>query len=927
MAFNPFTSFRKHQKVWMATVLLLCMVTFVLCTGVGGDLSERLLNFFRPRSGSVMAELDGRTIYSDDLQRIKDQRKMAEKFVRMAMEVVITRINDNLTQDEAAAGKTAKTQRENIRKRLGGVEAELKARLAKPRYFEGDLKLESLVDFMLWLKQADRLEINLTAESVNEMFYREVIAVVPTGGDGRVPLFAPQDESRILYDMRRDFPGITGANVAQALMDEYRVRIAQLAAFQAQGQRFRDGLRATDKNVLREMQLLKPRYPEEVRAPLSPAQMWDIYKQKRTPYDVALVPVRVDRFRDKIKDPDADKLKSYFEAHKTQPYDPTSPKPGFEIAQMVKAAWIMADPASPAYEKPAQLVSLLEITPPVPVIGPFDALASAVRLGASPLAFDASMERNYESARRRRLDPRLSVNIQDILDADPSAKYLIASLTEPAGPALLSYLLKPTAAGVASSVGVAAADPLAALAPYRVDGAAGVQAEVDRLVAEENKPRVQLAAAMVSLAATSPFAAPAVWLDADRGTRFLPLAAVKKEFQERYEAQLARTWTAANMALVKEKLDPLAGKDRALEIWIPKLVAQYGLRHGATDKFYDRFEIGSAPELAPLREGFEKDREFINIQLGTAGTPEMLHEGDFHKLFFGTSDSSSGRYVIRPWPPILDIKENPSRGQAARKVSMFEQSGKPILFWKTDEKFARAADKLDEVLSRVLETWKTEKAREELALPRAKEIAQALLKSGGDFAPAVRAEAKKLDVTPVIVRGLTVLHPDRGGDLQGFGQNRAYREFPLPKELNVDADNAKLYPREDMVKQLLALTRPEKPIQSDFKTLDDLNKELFEVIKKLPETERARKFVQVLTNKPHTMFWVAAVVGMPGADMRDFAEAYKKAADFPRDAFIALAQEDAARQYQDALLQQLRRDMGYKIRADEAARKSFDTSD
>ena len=33
MAFNPFVSFQKNQKFWMAAVLILCMVTFVLCTG------------------------------------------------------------------------------------------------------------------------------------------------------------------------------------------------------------------------------------------------------------------------------------------------------------------------------------------------------------------------------------------------------------------------------------------------------------------------------------------------------------------------------------------------------------------------------------------------------------------------------------------------------------------------------------------------------------------------------------------------------------------------------------------------------------------------------------------------------------------------------------------------------------------------------
>ena len=53
MAFNPFTSFRKYQKFWMACILLLCMVTFVLCTGVGGDLSDRLLRWFGGSRGNV----------------------------------------------------------------------------------------------------------------------------------------------------------------------------------------------------------------------------------------------------------------------------------------------------------------------------------------------------------------------------------------------------------------------------------------------------------------------------------------------------------------------------------------------------------------------------------------------------------------------------------------------------------------------------------------------------------------------------------------------------------------------------------------------------------------------------------------------------------------------------------------------------------
>lgn len=926
MAFNPFSAFRKNQKVWMAGVLLLCMITFVLCTGVGGDLSDRLLRIFAPRHGNVLAQLDGRSIRAEDVQQIKTQRKIADKFVRLSMERVLANIEQRVNKLDPGSGKTGQAQRKVVLERLQLIEQELKPRMARSHYFEGDLKLDSLLDFMLWLKQADRLEIDLTSDDVRQMFEKEVFALTPVA-----ELLTGVETSRIIQiDMRREFPGVTDSAVLQALGDEYRVRIARLASYLAQPGTYQRRYQP-NKEAIRFLQFMKLRLPqfhsEEVRAPLSPAQLWDIYKEKRTQYDLSLVPVRVEFFRDKIKEPDTDKLKSFFEAHKSQPFDPASAKPGFEVPQMVKAAWIMADPASPAYERPAQAVSLLETTPRVAVVGPFDPLANAVLFGASSLAFDASMQRNYDAARRQSSQPDFKLTIPEILELDREAKYLMASLTEPALPALLSYLAKPTPAGVASAVASAGADPFAAIAPYLAEAYTPVQAEAEKLLAEENKPRLELAVALATLADTSPLAAPAIWLNADRTPRFLPLQAVKRAFQKNYEDNLARTWTAANMTAAKDKLDQLAGKDRAMEIWVPKLIAQYGFRHGATEKFYDKYGLDAAVELAPLREAFESDRVGININTGTSGTPEMLKEGDLYKLFFGSGDSGSGRYVARPWPPILDIKENLQRGLPARRVSLFEKSGKPFLFWKTDERFAHSPEKLDEVKERVLAAWQTDKAREELALPRAKEIAQALQKSGGDFSPVIREEAKKLNTSPIAIRGLAVLHPDVVGDPQGAGQSRSYREFPLPKELIVDRDNANLYPREDMVKQLLALTNLEKPLQSDYKPLDDLNKELFQITKKLPEKERAGKFVQVLTNRPHTVFWVGAVVGVPGADLKDFADAYKHAIGFPVDTFVTQAQEDAAKQYVDALLGQLRRELNFTFTGSEEARKSFDTSD
>ena len=37
MAFNPLANFQKYKKIWMASTILLCMVTFVLCSGFGGS--------------------------------------------------------------------------------------------------------------------------------------------------------------------------------------------------------------------------------------------------------------------------------------------------------------------------------------------------------------------------------------------------------------------------------------------------------------------------------------------------------------------------------------------------------------------------------------------------------------------------------------------------------------------------------------------------------------------------------------------------------------------------------------------------------------------------------------------------------------------------------------------------------------------------
>src|SRR5688572_10541324 len=89
MAFNPLVSFQKYRRFWMSMVLLLCMITFVLCTGVGGDLGDRIMTMFRGRGGRVLAELNGSSIYSSDFYELRERRNVANDFMRKACDIAI----------------------------------------------------------------------------------------------------------------------------------------------------------------------------------------------------------------------------------------------------------------------------------------------------------------------------------------------------------------------------------------------------------------------------------------------------------------------------------------------------------------------------------------------------------------------------------------------------------------------------------------------------------------------------------------------------------------------------------------------------------------------------------------------------------------------------------------------------------------------
>ena len=161
---------------------------------------------------------------------------------------------------------------------------------------------------------------------------------------------------------------------------------------------------------------------------------------------------------------------------------------------------------------------------------------------------------------------------------------------------------------------------------------------------------------------------------------------------------------------------------------------------------------------------------------------------------------------------------------------------------------------LQEIQRLLVEGWRFERARTEKALPRAQSIAQDLItnlqKTKLEIADA---ESAKLKRQRIPLTGLAPMHPEKMAD-----QTIDYFKQPLPKgEIP--------FARDDMMEDIVRLFNLTEPIKTDNKALDDINKMLFEKTrnnKKDPNGE----FVQILTNKPRTVFYVAVVTTLPFAD-------------------------------------------------------------
>lgn len=1023
MAFNLMGTFQKNKRFWMATILMICMVSFVFCTGMKGDMSERLPSLFGlGNRGPAVVTIDGRSITAKDLHDLRAQRNLADAMMRICADIASKRVTKELFEMGKKVDPNQDVEKlQQIKVQLEAIRETLDLRKSRPRYFDiGVAKFDDLVEFKLWQAEADRLGIYIDDIHLKILFENEFFSTQ------RVRWVSEEDVAMAQREaMARNFREASNTFVRRAVAEEFRVRIAQLAVASSQSSSFYRRMGRQGEGV--PLKFEDPDLPNLTRAPMTLAQLWDYYKTQRAEFDVKLIPVHVQDLLAELKDAKGNLLepndlqkREVFDKNKNKPNDPSSDDPGLEKPAHVQIEFVYADPLSADYLGRAKYVAQMKVT--------------------NPIAFDLLQSPLVTASRYMAVAQKEQGDLHRYYDAMVSKPLYHGAATlgerDVATP-ILARMAAKHAPAIASMIGAAALSPYNPLdthhatAGYLAWGAMGAppadpkddvrrvelrkQREQEVQAAVQSEARRRMPAYMTIFGAglsrfpldvAGPYLGMEDYYDNPiEHARIRPLytgETVQGEIKEMLANRTARERAQEAMAIVRKEMEKASGDAEKFKRALNKLVPEHKLTYGpAADKkgsYYSRFTIGDAKEFEILREGFAKYTDRINMYEGRDVTPaRLLKPADWWKMFFDGSESFSAGSLHRatPWPPEvrpdaarawkladrfvtqrMNIKEEDQRllhqhlaqhdpNQKAPPLDLFTSADMPILFWrsaelppnrpsdfdrvvrdlqkvtgdlakidadlnllKDNDKTAALKKKqtelkmtetdLKEILSRVTLGWKFEEARKTIALPRAKAIAEKLINEGRNV-QVIAEEAGKLKKDVILLPRLSQLYPDKVFENPQGARRVEYILPPLPKDTIP-------YPREDTMKEVLSLFDMKGPISIGNKDLDDVNKELYDKVSKDKDKNKPENFIQILTNKPRSIYYVALISKPPLADELEFKEAMLRA---PykigplRDLFAERAQEQEAKLYRANLITWLQESHKYTAPSDDA-RKQFD---
>lgn len=938
MAFHPFATFRKYPKFWMGLVTLMCMGTFVLCSGTKGDFGELLLSLFTPNRGAVLAKIDGRDYKFSDLDKIRKQRKMANDFMKFATRDGVRYLEDNMKGLQEKRPESA----EDFKKlqaqmdQYAQLKAYLEMRLNKPNYFGTSTNLDDLVNFKLYLLEADRLGVTVSDDTFDKLLRMDLFDEAMRVSENAT--LAKVQSPYWFNEVRRNYPGESQQSVLNAIKQEYRAHLAELALLQAQPNRLK-GSMVTMYGEGMEVAV--------ARATPTPAQLWDFFKEKRTDFAVTLVPVTPDLFAKEIPEPTEEDLKALFEKHKNDVMDQSSDKPGFKIPDRIWVEMITADTKNPYYKSLSSLKSQLEVFPPVGYVALANPFEIAVRYAAGPgLEKQSYHEQVFRSP--------VTSNAFALPTGRTDNKYL---------PELLAYQGRQTPAAWVSALGMSTGQNAFAAAPMAYFQATHLlhKKTIDEALKKEIGERFSnfgTLFGMLTPMIDSPSPAAILlplnhWQQLWYDNLYVPLDLLQPELKKNREAAFARELVSSNMVALLSALQDkrVSGKAGAIENELNDFSKKFKFDRVRTKEGYTRFDIEKAPELKPLRESYDRYYTSVNIMDDRSGTDRKLTAESFPRIFFEKGDPISlGSYSMNtplPWPPNVKVRRdakmpkfdredqmqdaqelikarfemfqragNPNLPDSALNVEFFKTASDPIIFWKFKDSPGETPKELAQVRDRVVQAWKLQRARD-LMLSKSREIAQSLQKPGVVALHVTLDEANKIGKDRIVLRDIAPL------GTAFFDQSTnalRYGPYKLPRDVIPFA-------REDTVANLLTMPDPKKAVEIGQSDLDNLNSNLYDVYKRTADKGGKvppQEYVQVLTNKPRNAYYVAVVTDPPIPSERKFVDSYGRSIGHGQDEVVHLGFQHAAGNVREAIVKQIRRDYHVEVPAGPDDRKSFD---
>jgi hypothetical protein len=942
MAFNPFHSFRKHQKYWMAGAVLVCMLTFVLCgAGMGSKgLDDLVMTYFRPK-GEELVSINGRNYHYPDLTKLKENRQIANDYMRELLKTAVKTMQRYITQ--AKASQQEKSD-ENLKRQVALIELcmnDLTDKLDTPRYFRGGTKLDDLIDFILWRDLADKYGIEVNRDLLAQMIV-EASHAYPN-----VWNFSSDASRMVQAYVANSHQNATDAVIVEALRDEFRVQIAQLAAIGrwspgpfSPGIGFtREGYaELTVKNMGFPPPGLLLNTPMEFRITPTLEEMNAFYRQSRTELTIALLPVSLEELA-KTRPLPANKLaelKDFYDRNLNNPYNPSSGKPGFRFPARAEIQMLYADAEMDFYKEAAKWMSMWQKHPILAVSPMNSPLSGPIGFLAAAPAWQTSLMRNAESERERfekklfsqsitraellkkqfaATDPTTKAEIQialDRLNVNPNAN--------DASPCSTPYfysqgqfenaITKPSATTVAALAGGTSSWPAAALAGDPFSGVltacAFMNGAAYREQAKKIEPMVSLArpkrieigsgiveAHLTALNGAGPFAAAALTSYATNQPQFLPVAGyLETELQTKIEEILAQRWVNEAMLYAKRQLEGVKGRETVFADLVRDLTRK-GVtlagkdgkkifaplyRFAQTDELLTEYEVDFDDALKPLRDAYDAWVYQVNFISGRQGKADMLRQGDFAKLFFGTEKLGVGlseTFVPKVWPPYVEVPKNRQAIALATKSleqRLFDTAPKPFLFWKSVKRPSESwpwDPNNSRKMALVEQQYRLDKAAADL-LPEARKLAlelKTVQRTEGDKS----VSEKMFDLAKA--HGTQVVTLNRVAKLV---DNPSKTAADMPSYVDYDLPRGRIpFARADMVKDLLSLWKLQAPIKKDEKELEELsklNEDLFWTTLASKSDNKGVFQIQVLTNKPHDVYYIATIVSARPPTTDDFMQ-------------------------------------------------------